>query len=106
MYLLVKVRALLWLEILSNVITVALTLVSYFCFSTDRWTAFRNLCQEMQIATFLNTYVNIIVMVGRTYVRRRRARDVRRALERVAAMQEGAKSAMQEDAQGTSTAGG
>jgi hypothetical protein len=46
------------------------------------------------------------VMVGRTYVRRRRARDVRRALERVVAMQEGAQSAMQEDAQGTSTAGG
>jgi len=49
---------------------------------------------------------SVIVMVGRTYVRRRRARDVRRALERVAAMQEGAQSAMQEDAQGTSTAGG
>jgi hypothetical protein len=27
-------------------------------------------------------------MVGRTYVRRRRARDVRRALEQAAAMQE------------------
>ncbi|KAG0540832.1 hypothetical protein BDA96_03G443600 [Sorghum bicolor] len=25
-------------------------------YSTDRWTAFRKLCQEMQIATFLNTY--------------------------------------------------
>jgi hypothetical protein len=29
----------------------------------------------------------MIVMVGRTYVRRRRARDVRRALEQAAAMQ-------------------
>jgi hypothetical protein len=28
------------------------------------------------------------VMVGRTYVRRRRARDVRRALEQAAAMQD------------------
>jgi hypothetical protein len=42
--------------------------------------------------------LSVCVMVGRTYVRRHRARDVRRALERVAAMQEGA--------QGTSTAGG
>ena len=38
------------------------------------------------------------VMVGRTYVRRRRARDVRRALERMAPTQE--------DAQGASTASG
>ena len=38
------------------------------------------------------------VMVGRTYVRRRRARDVRRALERAAAAQE--------EAQGISNAGG
>ena len=37
-------------------------------------------------------------MVGRTYVRRRRARDVRRALERAAAAQE--------EAQGISNAGG
>jgi hypothetical protein len=37
-------------------------------------------------------------MVGRTYVRRRRARDVRRVLERSAAMQAGA--------QGVSTVSG
>ena len=52
--------------------------------------AFRTRFPSFQLEDELTLDGEGDVMVGRTYVRRRRAQDVRRALERAAAMQEGA----------------
>ena len=55
--------------------------------------AFRTRFPSFQLEDELTLDGEGDVMVGRTYVRRRRAHDVRRALERSAAMQAGAQGA-------------